>query len=407
MDGTSEQMLMYENDTMEGQQSFRESLAIKEHEWEERERQLQHHISQITRRFEESSRNLQAKLHESESAKLVMREEYNAFIRKQQEASFGQMKSARWLPMDEGKVMHELDRLKTDMRSWAKATSFKDNSLLQSFAEVESAALMQDLANVALVENGQLPDGLSTIAKSPMLLLNALLAHSVYTSFFRSPFFFLGNNDPNAASNSRPERILEDIYERAQEGKSHLLIPNCLSLTALGNQQDAHIWRSQTLRLLMPPLRNDATDADAEKQLRCTTEDSIAQAAGRQASAFLASPARHLIEDNVNTVLINKFNKIYSDAAKLSYMLWTRRTQMRCFTLHEIEHLAFDHESPDFDPDNLVRPEDHEDHLKGKTVTVIVHPLLKVYGTDEAKDYDQGRVWAKGVVWLDSKKSPV
>ena len=80
---------------------------------------------------------------------------------------------------------------------------------------------------------------------------------------------------------------------------------------------------------------------------------------------------------------------------------------MRCFTLHEIKHLAFDHESPDFDPDNLVRFEDHEDHLKDKTVTVIVHPLLKVYGTDEAKDYDQGRVWAKGVVWLDSKKSPV
>ena len=190
--------------------------------------------------------------------------------------------------MDEGKVMHELDRLKTDMRSWAKATAFKDNSRLRSFAEAESAALMQDLAHVALVENGQLPDGLSTIARSPMLLLNALLAHSVYTSFFRSPFFFLGNNDPNAASNARPERRLENIYERAQEGKSHLLIPNRLSLTALGNKQDAHIWRSQTLRLLMPPLRNHATDADAdaEKQLRCTTEDSIAEAAGRQAASF-------------------------------------------------------------------------------------------------------------------------
>lgn len=218
VDGTSEQMLMYENDIMEGQRSFRESLAVKEHEWEARERQLQRHISQITRDFEESSHNLQAKLRESESEKRVMREEHNAFVRKQQEASFGQMESARWRPMDEGKVMHALDRLKTDMRNWAKATSFKDNSRLRSFAEAESAALMQVLADVALVENGQLPDGLSTIARSPMLLLNALLAHSVYTSFFRSPFFFLGNNGPNAASNARPERILEDIYERAQEG---------------------------------------------------------------------------------------------------------------------------------------------------------------------------------------------
>ena len=34
---------------------------------------------------------------------------------------------------------------------------------------------------------------------------------------------------------------------------------------------------------------------------------------------------------------------------------------------------------------------------------MFVHPLLEVAGTDEAKDYDQERVWAKGVVWLDSK----
>jgi hypothetical protein len=409
LDGTSEQMMMFENNITEGQQSFRELHEAKEYEWREREQQLEFRISQITRHFEESTHDLQAKLRQSESEKLTLREEYNAFIRKQQEASFGKMESARWLPMDEAKVMHELDRLKTDMRSWAKATSFKDNSRLRSCAEVDSAALIEDLANVALVENGQLPDGLFMIARSPMLLLNALLAHSVYTSFFRSPFFFLGINDLNAGSNARPERILEEIYERAQAGKCRVIILNCLSLIALGNQQDAHLWRSQTLRLLMPPLRKDATDAgaDAENRLRFMTEDSIAQAAGRQASAFLASPARYLIQDNASTVLINKFNKIYSDAARLSYMLWTRRTQMRCFTLHEIKHLAFDHESPNFDPDNLVRFEDHEDHLRGKKVTVIVHPLLKVYGTDEAKDYEQGRVWAKGVVWLDSKKSPV
>ena len=153
----------------------------------------------------------------------------------------------------------------------------------------------------------------------------------------------------------------------------------------------------------MPPLRNDASDA--EKQLRRMTEDSIALAADRQVLTFLASSASYLIDDKAKTDFQNKLKKIYSDAARLSYMLWTRRTQMRCFTLREIKHLAFDAESSYFDPDSLVKYDDHEGHLIGKTVTVIVHPLLKVYGTDEAKDYDQDRVWAKGVVWVDSKNA--
>ena len=72
-------------------------------------------------------------------------------------------------------------------------------------------------------------------------------------------------------------------------------------------------------------------------------------------------------------------------------------------TLRDIEQPGFDAECPLFDPDTLMRHEDHEDQLKDRPVTVLVHPLLEVAGTDEAKDYDQERVWAKGVVWLDSK----
>ena len=165
------------------------------------------------------------------------------------------------------------------------------------------------------------------------------------------------------------------------------------------------MWRSQTLRLLMPPLRNDTSDA--EKQMRSRTEGLIAQIADRQASNFLTGPARHLIDNETKTDLTNKLKKIYKEAASVSYMLWTRRTEMRCFTLHEMNHPAFDAESPYFNPDSLVRYDEHEDQLKDKLITVMVHPLLQVYGTDEAKDYHKGRVWAKGVVWLDSRKAQV
>ena len=63
----------------------------------------------------------------------------------------------------------------------------------------------------------------------------------------------------------------------------------------------------------------------------------------------------------------------------------------------------FDVENPHLVPHPLVHPENHEDQLKGRPIAVIVHPLLQVYGTDEAKDYGEGRLWVPAEVWLDSK----
>jgi hypothetical protein len=167
------------------------------------------------------------------------------------------------------------------------------------------------------------------------------------------------------------------------------------------NIQDAHIWRSQTLRLLKPPLRGDTSEG--ETKLHHDTEKIIARVAQEQAMAFLASPASFLIGNSTEPVVLQELKKIYDEAAKHSYMLWTRRTELRCYTLRNLEQQEFDAESPFFDPDALVRYEDHEDELKDRPVTVMVHPLVKVAGTDEAKYYDQERIWAKGVVWLDSK----
>ena len=219
-DSTSEQILISQDDIIQLKQNFQHTLDEKKRQWEARENEFRQHISQISHNLEENTRILKTKLHESESEKLSMQEQHNAFIRKQQEASFRLLESARWLPMDEGKVMSELEGLKGDMRNLARETSIKDISLLQLCGEAEKIALMQDLANVVLFENGQLPEGLSTAPRSPMLLLNALLAHSVYTSFFQSPFFFLGKKDEISSLNTRPVGVLEDIYERAQNGKS-------------------------------------------------------------------------------------------------------------------------------------------------------------------------------------------
>ena len=151
----------------------------------------------------------------------------------------------------------------------------------------------------------------------------------------------------------------------------------------------------------MPPLRNDMPDG--EKKLHHSTKEAISGVAKQQATAFLAGPASFLVKNSNKSDVTHKLKKIYDEAASQSYMLWTRRTEMRCSTLRDIERLGFDAECPKFDPDHLMRHEDHEDQLKDRPVTVLVHPLLEVAGTDEAKDYNHEQVWAKGVVWLNSK----
>jgi hypothetical protein len=155
---------------------------------------------------------------------------------------------------------------------------------------------------------------------------------------------------------------------------------------------------------LLPPLRNDTSNEETE--LRSWTEELVAKVASRQASNFLRGAARHLINEEAKANCGDKLQAIYREAGTVSYMLWTRRTTMRCYTLHEMGRPLFNPDSQRLAPHTSVKYDNHKDQLKGKPISVLVHPLLEVYGTDDAKDYDQGRTWASAEVWLDSRKPP-
>jgi hypothetical protein len=174
---------------------------------------------------------------------------------------------------------------------------------------------------------------------------------------------------------------------------------------SLANPRDAHIWRSQTMRLLFPPLGNNV--ADGEKVLRSRTEVSLTEISEQQASNFTAGPARLLIKAGMTLDYTKKVKAIFKEAASLSYRLWTRRTTMKFSGLHELAHPTFNIDDPRLVPHTLVRYDEHEDQLRGRPITVVVHPLLEVCGTDEAENYGYARVWAPAEVWLDSKQSQI
>jgi hypothetical protein len=198
-----------------------------------RENELERQIQLAKQSAVESNQMFQARIYDLQMEKSALEQQHNTLIRKQHLASIRQMESARWLPEDETKIMSDLSKLKMDMRSWAKTSSIKDASILQTLGEVEHTALMQELSNVVVLEHGQLPMGITTTAKWPMILLNALLTDHVYMSIFQSPFFFLGTNSENSSSTFRPEGTVEDMYSRAQNCRlvqtACIYLANCSS----------------------------------------------------------------------------------------------------------------------------------------------------------------------------------
>ncbi|KFZ02939.1 hypothetical protein V502_11373 [Pseudogymnoascus sp. VKM F-4520 (FW-2644)] len=377
-------------------EKFDQEIKEKEAEWQAKERKLkdqlgrmqsqshclENEIQQIQSELEHRTRILEAKVQQANSEKEKVEADYNLFIRQKQEEKFKEM--GPWIPIEGSKVIGDLDRLKRDMRSFGKGMSTNDLSVFQRLEKSSHEALMNDLAEVCVLRSDSLPEGL-TSSKSPGLLLNALLAHHVYTVLFKDPFFFL-NNGLGDVPKTGLDSLLNEIYSRTQQA----------------NQEEAHIWRSQTLRLLLPPLRNNTSSQ--EKGVHLWTSELISNAANLHATRFLEGPAQYLIRDEAKANCSSKLRSIYHTAANISYMMWTRRTTMKCFTLKHLGQRAFNPESKDLIPHSSVKYDQFEDQLEGRPISLIIHPLLQLFGTNDAKDYDRGSVWAPAEVWLDSRK---
>ncbi|KAH7411294.1 hypothetical protein BKA64DRAFT_638933 [Cadophora sp. MPI-SDFR-AT-0126] len=362
-----------------GQESIWQAHLIQEQD-------LRHQAEEHLENSARQNNALKRELHKKEQVINDLQDQVNKsmlIIRKQQEASFQQMASGRWKPSEDGKVINDLDRIKRDMKAWAKNTAVKYMAVVEALETPDMDLLMECLANVVVLDNGKLPEGL-TKQKSSSIILNALLAHDIYTSFFCNPFFFIEGEPEHNSVNNSASNDLDTIYEMSQES----------------NEEEAHIWRSQTLRLLLPDIRSGCSDG--EKALHTWTKSKISAIASHRVSQFLASPARHLlvIPTDAKTNHISKLSSIYQEAALTSYNLWTRRTAMRCTTLRDMGSPAFVVDDPRMAPHSLIHLDENEEELQGRKIEVLVHPLLEVLGTDEAKEYDEARVWIPAEVWF-------
>lgn len=155
------------------------------------------------------------------------------------------------------------------------------------------------------------------------------------------------------------------------------------------------------LRILSPPIQDDAHPS--EKRVKSLTEAKRQKVCSRHATAFLEGPARHLlhtVQEDATSDRVQRLENIFQAAGNLSCQLWTQRTYFECQGLQDLkdELLSIDSEILEMHP--LVHLDEAPARLNERPITMVVNPLVKAWGTDEAEDYDQSRVWAKAVVWL-------
>jgi hypothetical protein len=205
----------YEREADGLERKYRTLLDDEKRKLEFNGKEFERYKEKKERERDETIRSLQAEIHGIKLDRDLIQAKHMTFVRQQQEEAFKQMESARWLPPEESKVLGNLDRIKRDMKSWAKGTAIKDMSLIQELGEKDVADLMNGLSTVVLLQENQLPQGLST-SRTPALLLNALLAHDIYTNLFRNPFFFLKDGLGDNLPRTGLEQILHRIYFMAQ-----------------------------------------------------------------------------------------------------------------------------------------------------------------------------------------------
>jgi hypothetical protein len=218
-------------------------MKKKEAEWQAKEKQLQDQLADIhghaehqelfiqqmkddmeniiqrnQSELEHRTHILEAKFQEAKSETEGIAAAYKLLHDDKEKEEYKRAKSAPWQAADGRTIAIKLEKLKKGMRTLGKGLSIIDLSILQRLSKVEHMALMKDLANICVLTNDKIPEGLSS-AKPSFLLLNALLAHHVYTALFETPFFFLANGLGGGLSTSGLDSLLNEMYRRMQQGE--------------------------------------------------------------------------------------------------------------------------------------------------------------------------------------------
>ncbi|KAL2181473.1 uncharacterized protein P884DRAFT_273981 [Thermothelomyces heterothallicus CBS 202.75] len=302
-------------------------------------------------------------------------------IRQVQTLVFEGIGSDSWAAGDDGTVRADLENLHSRLKSWAKKYAIEDMREIRKLVPEEYNPFIQLLAEVVHLNSGMsspiehLESPLMN-KKSPAMCIQGLLAHHVYSGIISQPFFVFGDRGA----------LLQSVFEQIQQV----------------DQNESHMLRARTLRLLAtpPPSANQGNDThDSYRSLQKATCRELA-------GVFYNSPARHLIkpagraDGEAASQCFNDLESIMQYAGELSHRLWSRRTTLRVRTLHDLRETSFREGFEYMRAHPLHRLYEDDDRCDGWFASVVTHPAVVGLGSSDGKDYSTPRVWIKAEVWL-------
>jgi hypothetical protein len=322
------------------------------------------------------------------------------------------MSPTKWIPLPESELQNDLTALKGSMRGWTRGVATTTVAPWNGLSAEHSTRLSNSFFNVGVFANG-IPAGLGDSEGGPTLFLNALLAHDIYTKVLAAPFSSIDSLEADTSSLVCLYNVLRDfkIPQSTHGGSGSRFTSNSnlngRSRRSIESEKEVHMWRCQTLRQLTSSSLNP-TQAEADLiQARNTCMRSIANSRAQQFLDETVSISTVFIKGGMTAdemvTCLEGLGEVYYQAAQVAYNLWTRKQTFKVSTRADMGPITFDADNALMALHPSVRVDDHRGQLKGQPVTLIVHPLLEVVGTDEGEDFDQEpRVLILAEVWLDS-----
>ncbi|KAL3457945.1 hypothetical protein BJX64DRAFT_292609 [Aspergillus heterothallicus] len=213
-------------------------------------------------------------------------------------------------------------------------------------------------------------------AKIPVLLVQALLAKSIFEGLFAHPFFMFGKTE----SKNR----LPDPDEMMEIYRIMLQI----------DKREGHLWRSQTLRGLCRSAGNEQPSFLQER---------IGKMSGKLANDFLFGLAGGLLRHNnradgegATRSIERDLQELYNSAAQLALLLWMQRSFIVCESQGAVP--VFDVTNPVLRAHRLHQLDEDDRKLDGKKILLFVQPAILAFGSENAEHYDKCKVWAPAVV---------
>jgi enamine deaminase RidA (YjgF/YER057c/UK114 family) len=113
---------------------------------------------------------------------------------------------------------------------------------------------------------------------------------------------------------------------------------------------------------------------------------------------FLSGFAGNLIEET-SEELQSQLHRIFARAKNLSLNIWSRRSNLVCSFAQDLKDEVYVESSEKFDPDRFLLPDDRS-MLHNKHFSVLVHPLMELFGNEEGQGYSGGRVLIYAAAWF-------